>query len=350
MWKETRRAHTVESGRLWWLVGAGLVSAAVLTGLVLLSVFLAGQGREKSDQWAGILSLPLALVAIAAPAIVWMVGRATTRAEAADTAAALARLREGIKQGWAREVASRQLHLPRPLQLRWRPTGLRGVQVAAESGQRVPIVSGALLDDDATRPPAASLVEALRDPAVCQLVVLGEPGAGKTTLAILYVMAAVTAGGKGDPVPVPVPVAAWDPVAVPDVADWLIVRIGQDYPQVTLDEARALVRKRMVIPVLDGLDEMPPTLRGEALARLEEAAGAGLRMMVTCRSEEFAQTTAEVGVLPQAVVVDIVPVMVDDAVTYLTQREPAGSTRLGAVTTTMTRTPAARSRRRCQPR
>jgi putative intracellular protease/amidase len=206
---------------------------------------------------------------------------------------------------------------------------------APVGGKNAGRVRGALLSHYGVRSSAMELAEALRDPAVRQLVVLGEPGAGKSTLAVLYVLAAVATAGADDPVPVPLPVAGWDPAGI-GVEDWIVQRIYRDYPQLTAAQVRELVARRKVIAVLDGLDEMPEAARGAALTHLEAAAGAGLRMMLTCRSEEFARATAAVGVLPQAVVVDIEPVDVADAVTYLTQREPAGSTRWVPVTASMT--------------
>jgi hypothetical protein len=184
------------------------------------------------------------------------------------------------------------------------------------------------------------LVETMRDARVRQLVVLGEPGAGKSTLAILYVAAGVANARRGEPVAVPLAVAAWDPGLDPDVEDWIAQRLRQEYPAIRVGEARWLVQQRKVIAVLDGLDEMPQALREVAFARLEKAAAAGLRMVVTCRSEEYAQTTAAMGVLPQAVVVDIQPVEVGDAAAYLTQREAADSSRWDSVTAALTDQPS----------
>jgi hypothetical protein len=86
------------------------------------------------------------------------------------------------------------------------------------------------------------------------------------------------------------------------------------FPHIGAAHARWLVQRRKVIAALDGLDEMPAGLRGVALTGLESTAGAGLPMMLTCRSEEFAATTAAVGVLPQAVVVELEPVDIEDAI------------------------------------
>ncbi|MGI5214402.1 NACHT domain-containing protein, partial [Plantactinospora sp. CA-290183] len=302
-------------------------------GFGVLLWFMSAQGVERADRWASILAALLAYVVAAVGVVVWLVNRAGRRVEV-DDQAALVRLRQAVRGTWTREVSSRNLHLPRPIRLRWRPTSLRGVQVAPDRGPRIRQPQGVLVTDDEA-PPGAVLVDTFADPAVRQVVILGEPGAGKSTVVLLYVVAAVTTGDQRDAVPVPLSVAAWDPTGHDTVEGWIAQRICQDYPQLSAAEADQLVRQHQVIPVLDGLDEMPSGLRGAALEKLEEATGAGLRMVVTCRTGEFAEATSEVGVLPQAAVLEIEPVDPEDAATYLTDRETRDSTRWDQVTTAL---------------
>ncbi|NLT55201.1 MAG: NACHT domain-containing protein [Actinomycetales bacterium] len=218
----------------------------------------------------------------------------------------------------------------------WSPA-TRTVTIAGSRVTRTGL-RGALLVDRATeRPAAAQLVELMADDSVHQLVLLGPAGAGKTTLAALYTLAAVEHAGPDDPVPVLVSLAGWDPQQ--RMEDWVAHQIAGDHPDVTAEQARRLVQDRMVVPVLDGLDEMPTACRGAAMAELERAAAAGLRTLVTCRSEEYAQIVALRGTLPQADVVEIEPILVGDVVTYLTQREPGGSTRWSAVVRDLRRSP-----------
>jgi hypothetical protein len=141
-----------------------------------------------------------------------------------------------------------------------------------------------------SRPAAAELAEVMAGTAVRQLVILGEPGAGKTTLAVLYTLAVLEPPGTPVPVPVPVSVAGWDPGTDPGLRDWIAGQVSILHPSLTTGEARDLLTARAVIPVLDGLDEMPSALRGQAITALDAAAGAGLRTVVTCRTREFANT------------------------------------------------------------
>ncbi|MFI5925859.1 NACHT domain-containing protein [Micromonospora sp. NPDC051543] len=306
---------------------------AAVGGLGFLIWFMSSRGLEESDQWASVLGAVLGYIGAVAAPLIWMMNRAGRTAEV-DEEAALVRLREAVRGTWTREVAARSLHLPRPIRLHWRPTTRPSVQVASDRGPRTSQRQGSLVTDDGA-PPGAVLVDIVADPGLRQVVIVGEPGAGKSTLTILYVVAAVTTDEERDAVPVPLSAAGWDPTRPDGVEGWIIQQICQDYPQLRPVEADQLVRRRRVIPVLDGLDEMPPGVRSSALERLEEAVGAGLRAVVTCRTDEFAEATGEVGALPQAVVLEIEPVDPEDAATYLTDRETLVSTRWDQVTTAL---------------
>jgi hypothetical protein len=197
--------------RGWSLVGVGLVSVGALAALVAMAWFLGVQDPDRSGQWAGILGVMLAWLTAVTPAVVWVMRRAR-RVEQPPDEAVLARLRLAVQRAWTQEIAARHLYLPRPLRVRWRPTTRPGVQAAALGGGRGGRVGpGALLGEDGTGPAAVSLVEVFNEAAVRQLVLLGEAGAGKSTLAILYVVAAVTAAAADDAVPVPLAAAGWDP-------------------------------------------------------------------------------------------------------------------------------------------
>lgn len=86
-----------------------------------------------------------------------------------------------------------------------------------------------------------------------RMVITGEPGAGKTVLALELMLGLLTKRKPGDPVPVRLSLASWDDKL--PLADWIARHLNQVYrlPVVT---ASALVKARRVLPVLDGLDEM----------------------------------------------------------------------------------------------
>jgi hypothetical protein len=321
---------------LWWVVAA-LVLVLGLVGLVALAVLFQRAGIGGAGDWAGVLSLLLAYLATVATLLGWIGRQVRSATSVMVDESLVARLRRAVRVQWSMEVGTRQVQQPRPLRLRLRPTR-RPVAVAAScapggSGRRrTAALDGPLvLDDGDSRPSARALVDAFRaDPRV-QLVILGEPGAGKSTLAMLFTLTALEAAEPNDAVPVLLSVAGWEPAE--RVEHWVVRRIQEDYPGVTgrgvvgWAAVVRLVEDHLILPVLDGLDEMPGQLLAAAIGELDRAAGAGLRMVLTCRTAEFEQAVTQAGALSRAAVVNIEPVRIDDAAMFLIQREVAGSRR-----------------------
>src|SRR5262249_56334910 len=119
------------------------------------------------------------------------------------------------------------------LAVRWSGTGL---PVADGVGPVVEAVAGPAKVGRVVRLRLSGrvdqVVEKFRRLAVPRVVVLGAPGAGKTSLlALLTVGLLEDASGTG-PVPVPVPVlltvSSWDPVAE-DLYAWMARRLAEDY-------------------------------------------------------------------------------------------------------------------------
>ncbi len=128
-------------------------------------------------------------------------------------------------------------------------------------------------------------------------------------------------------VPVLVPMAGWDPDHPLD--EWLGDRLFTDYPGAfrRRDDVRKLLAEHRVMPVLDGLDEMPETRRHQALRQIDATVSLGPRMVITCRNAEFQEAVDRAGVLSRAAVITIDPVRPVDTIRYLTQREAADSSR-----------------------
>ena len=98
---------------------------------------------------------------------------------------------------------------------------------------------------------------------------------------------------SGAPVPVLVSVASWDPVNQ-DLHAWLAGRLSIDFPWLAeshhsasnarnthLDE---LLANCLIVPVLDGLDEIADVVRGRAIGKINEALRPGERLVVTSRT------------------------------------------------------------------
>lgn len=138
------------------------------------------------------------------------------------------------------------------------------------------------------------------------LAVLGESGSGKTMLMLRTVREILRHRKAGDPVPVFVPMTSWDPER-DSLRGWLEKQLPIDYPalraNVTLGAQRIsligmLLDGQKIMPVLDGLDEMPVRARVEAITRLNEAFCAldrPLRLVVTCRTADYKQAVAGEG-------------------------------------------------------
>ncbi|MEU7140596.1 hypothetical protein ABZ942_14185 [Nocardia sp. NPDC046473] len=132
------------------------------------------------------------------------------------------------------------------------------------------------------------------------MVLLGEPGAGKTVAATHLVLGLLDtrrdladARRAEEPVPVRFNAAGWD--GTEDFSQWLITRLGYDY-RLRPPIARALIEAGLILPVLDGLDEMDPEHTDDpkaraALDRLNETPWKHRPVVVVCRTSEFEELT-----------------------------------------------------------
>jgi DNA-binding SARP family transcriptional activator/MFS family permease len=244
---------------------------------------------------------------------------------------AVGELASAISRQWTVEVEMRSLNRPEPVPVRWSGTGR---QVAA--------VASAVLGDgpDGARPDRLTLCGGLGDvvaqfrqiPAR-QLVVLGEPGAGKSVMAILFTLGLLADPVPGEPIPVLLPLASWNPHRE-HLHRWLARRLVEEYPALANrsaygpDAATRLVLEGRIIPVLDGLDETPPALHAAAIDALDRAVAGGRPLVVTCRSTDYEFAVNQAGsMLASAAVVEIEPVVVEDAIAFLTARRRLGETR-----------------------
>ncbi|MER5264018.1 NACHT domain-containing protein [Actinosynnema sp. NPDC002837] len=227
--------------------------------------------------------------------------------DAADLLAAV------VRRQWEAEAAVRSLRRPEPLRLRWAPTRR---QVAYPDA---PATAGGDLDD------LARLFTALPDR---QLVVLGAPGAGKSATTLLLALDLLERRAPGEPVPVLLSPSSWNPHNE-HLEDWIIRRLETDYPALRdrgaygRHAARRLVVEQRLLPLLDGLDELPPDLLAPALEGVRHAFGPGRPLVLTCRGDEYEAAVRTGGVgLPAATVVELEPVATDDAIEFLSASLP----------------------------
>jgi GTPase SAR1 family protein len=116
-------------------------------------------------------------------------------------------------------------------------------------------------------PPHTSIVE-VYEQAQQELLILGDPGAGKSTLLIelaqhLFNQAEQDAG---QPLPVVLPLSSWA-VKRPPLQDWLIEQFALLY-NVPRKLSQQWVKADLLLPLLDGLDEMEETMRPACIAAI----------------------------------------------------------------------------------
>ncbi|WP_079190791.1 NACHT domain-containing protein [Streptomyces acidiscabies] len=241
---------------------------------------------------------------------------ALSPAEAAD------RLADAVRRQWEAEAAIRRLADPYPLPVAWQGTD-RDLAEASDP-QRL---AGR---DDEIAGVFTRRITARR------LLVLGEPGAGKTLLLVRLVLALIERRQADDPVPVLFSLASWDPAAL-DLRTWMERRLVQDHPElgtpashvhggrVTL--AGLLLERRLVLPVLDGFDELPAAMGALALHRVNEALPYGCGMVLSSRPDEYRAALRPRGAVPARLAdlagIHLLPLGAREVADYL-QRDAGG--------------------------
>ncbi|MGW0969924.1 hypothetical protein [Streptomyces sp. NPDC002516] len=240
--------------------------------------------------------------------------------EPADEADDLART---VDAQWREEARARSLRDPRVVPLTWSATR-RAVADAPEAvfgGGRAGRITRVSVDgrlEGGFDAAVTSLGEEFGRIPSGRLVVLGEPGAGKTVLAMLLTLGLLGRREPGDPVPVLLSVGPWDPVRRRSLADWVVSTLADTYYAGRPDIPRRLLDRGLLVPVLDGLDEIPEPARRNAVREINHFIGADRPVVVTCRLTEYEDViTGGSPVLRRAPVVEVRPVEVEDTAAYL---------------------------------
>jgi hypothetical protein len=316
-----------------------------LLAVAAASVFASGLSDkflDRADKLSSVGSLIIGLAALMMGGVaLWLAVRQGTEKPAADDEARLLgqaadSLAQAVRRQWRQEADLRRLRQPQPIRVRWSSTS-RPVSAQPDVVLGKNIVPG--------RPTRLKLHgdlqtvrDAFRQLPARQLVVLGEPGAGKTVLAILFTLEVLDARATDEPVPVLLSLASWNPTAE-HLQSWLARRLVEDYPALANtdihgpDTVARLIDSGWLIPVLDGLDEMPPALHDEAIDGLDRAMADGGPLVVTCRTNEYESAVTLGGrFLSRAAVIEIDSVDVTDTIEFLTAAQPADESRWRPVT------------------
>ncbi|MFI7234838.1 helix-turn-helix domain-containing protein [Streptomyces cyaneofuscatus] len=222
-----------------------------------------------------------------------------------------------VRRRWRREEEQRRVHDPFPLPVRWAsaPTALVD---RAENIQRLgPGEELGRVDLDGD---LRSTADVYRRIPSGRLVVLGRAGSGKSVLTIRLALDLLDPADPYGRVPVIFSVGSWDPSATA-LRDWMIGRLLRDHPHLSRRSsggatlAAALVDADLVLPVLDGFDEIAEGLRPEALDALNASS---LPLVLTSRREEYAEAVrAARSPLVWAGAVELADLTPDDLADYL---------------------------------
>ena len=276
----------------------GWVAAGLVVAIVSLTVWLL---RDKSGaNTANILALPVAIVSL---------GVACRGLWPAPPLSRVARkLADGVaeERGHARQQALGMSGDARPAEVAFR---------SPLAGQEPELVRWRS-DGGAEHGTLRDVADYYRSLDRGRLVVLGEPGAGKTVLATQLVidLAQGLPDGELQPgarplVPVWLSLPSLDLGEIDSLArisaeeiaarldQWIIAQMSATY-QVPRAAAGRLIRERWILPVLDGLDEMDtaspedndqPRPRAAAVVRALNAGSGRRPVVLVCRRREYTQ-------------------------------------------------------------
>ncbi|SOD67364.1 WD domain-containing protein, G-beta repeat-containing protein [Streptomyces zhaozhouensis] len=286
-----------------------------------LAVLMMRIGVSRGDAVAGVVGLFVALATALGGLARALSGEPAPPPDPREIADDLAR---ALRAQWLAEAESRRVRDPRVLPLSWAATR-RDVGADPEDAAGSPVggrVVRLRLDgrlDGRFDEAVGGLADGYRQIASGRLVVLGEPGAGKSVLALLLTLGLLDDAHRepGGPVPVLVSASSWDPITE-SLDDWLVQRLAESSYAGREDIPRTLLRHGLLLPVLDGLDEIPESSRRSAVRALNHVLGQERPIVVTCRAAEYEDVIkAGSPVLGRAPVVEIAPVAAEDAIRYL---------------------------------
>lgn len=302
---------------------AAVVATAVLTWVMLR---LTAEGLDVADKVGSVVSAAVSAASLVVTVLAagFVRSRRMAREGHSSTAAlqvARGDLLKAVREQWLEEARVRALRRPSPLRVTWsavpRPELVHSPIGGDDSPSQV-VMSGDLSE-------VAGVFRGLRHR---QLVILGEPGAGKTATAILMMLELIEdvstrQGDDAEPIPILISPSGWDPVAR-TFPEWLSGHVLEMYPWLDTRDHQGvrmvdqLLRGRHLLPIVDGLDEMLPELRAAAIDALDRGVPADQPLILTSRTSEYESAIEKSGApLVGSTVIELKPPTVEDIEAFL---------------------------------
>jgi hypothetical protein len=287
------------------ILGAG-------AAFVSLLIALAGNAATGQEHWPGVLEVIRAhawlsffllapiTIGLAALTIFWSDASDLDIGE--DLSKVCADLAAAVSAQWQLETNLRDLNDPYPIRIEWQaansdltPDWQSLERLAKEgSGWPTPDRSKWALSAYGLAGADAEIVDVLGRVPTGRLVVLGEPGSGKSILLIRLVLGLLARQVPGDPIPVLLSLASWNPEEL-GLRTWIASRLIIDYAELGRpirrgrkeSKAIALLNAGRIMPVLDGLDEIPTAHLGQTIGRINHDLSPGMKIVLASRSAEY---------------------------------------------------------------
>ncbi|MFI6732563.1 NACHT domain-containing protein [Nonomuraea sp. NPDC050451] len=294
-----------------------MASLVVLITVVVVTWIM--HGPELAEKVGSVAALLLTILMLALKFIAWWrQGRKPLLPLAGvDIERAKDILARQVGAQWKHEAALRSLGDPEPIPVPWRLTE------HDELMDHPRLIAGGVLAFSGQGADIATLTSGFRALRCRRLVILGGPGAGKTTLAMQLLRELIRTRQPGEPIPVLLSAARWNTETYPRLHDWLGKCLSMDYPDLRVenpgsDAPRALAAASEILPILDGLDELREDARTKMLAALNSSMDESDQLILTSRSTEFRQAVeAHEDVLTAAALIEPQPLTPDVAADYL---------------------------------
>lgn len=170
---------------------------------------------------------------------------------------------------------------PQPIPVAWQLTGKRALMDHPQ------LITGPHLAFSGTADDIGALAGQFRDLRSRRLII---PGTGKTTLALQLLLQLLASRADTELIPVMLSIAGWDTARHPRLGHWMADQLAVIYPTLRAAEyggqatCGVLVEEGHILPILDGLDELPAPAGAHVVRALNDSLMEGDQLILTSRT------------------------------------------------------------------